>query len=454
MKKVKTILPVILGILFGVAYSNIVSGQGDSIFINPPSAFQGETLHLIIQGEGTNFTPDLILEGFTECGINVKNIDITNPELLTLHIEIDKDAPEGYCIFKIITVSAAYSGSFEIIQLGDEPEAMISVYPVQSIFLSDYDFENLRNLPLLFTITVFTAGINTLQVLVFLEHETYGLVASADKMIENQGPMFTFDNRQFDNYDIDKASDEIIESALGNGSLPGGQYTYVLTLIDPKNPGFEYTIEATFFIESSSPGIELIGPGTPLDSEPEVIYSNTPFFEWFGEFLEYEFNLYEVLNGQRSPDEITGNLPVFSKDGINDNVFTYPLYAELLEPGKNYAWEINSNLLTSGGNKIIKSEVFWFSYLAEGDADRETERIEVTPDDVTIGTGDSLLINVRGFDTTGDTLLLNCEFEVVPKEGGTISREGWFRAGRKPGTVAIVVKCGRKEDYITINIIE
>jgi hypothetical protein len=37
---------------------------------------------------------------------------------------------------------------------------------------------------------------------------------------------------------------------------------------------------------------------------------------------------------------------------------------------------------------------------------------------------------------------------------GKITDDGWFTAGKKPGTVAVSVSCGSIEDYITINILE
>ncbi|OQX77480.1 MAG: hypothetical protein B6D61_07135 [Bacteroidetes bacterium 4484_249] len=433
--------------------------QGEILSVNPPSAFRGETVHIIIQGTETGF-----IEGETEVFfpgfIEVQSVLVNNPELLTVRIKIEDDAPAGDCQFDIITGTQKFhvTDKFEITALAGVPEAMITVFPVQSIYLSDFDFSNLQNLPLLFTISVFPADYKTLRVYAELKHERYGVVASANKILENLNPgsIFTFDNRMFDNYDKDIASDEIIESALGNGTIPPGMYYYVITIFDGNGNPIEncFPVQSDFYISESVSGIDMVAPGTPLDSDPEVIYTNTPYFQWFGGLAEYNFTLYEVLEGQRSADDITTNLPVFQMNGLTSASYLYPVFAENLEEGKKYAWQITSGIYTSSGTEKINSDVYWFIYQKDDKSGISLDNITISPDDIDLLPGDSVRIKVEGYDTNGENIKVDCELKVIPKGVGMVNNDGWFVAGRKTGTAAVVATCGSKEDYITINIID
>lgn len=431
--------------------------QGVILSVNPPSAFQGETVHLIIQGSETDFvqgkTEVYFPDGYIEEGASVL---VNNPELLTVRIKTKDDAPAGDCQFDIITNTQKLTvkKKFEITELAGYPEVMITVFPVQSVYLSDFDFSNLRNLPLLFTISVYSADHNYLRVYAELSHEKYGVVASANKTLKNLPPesIFTFDNRQFDSYDTEKAADEIIESALGNGTIPPGLYTYYVSLIDTNNK--VYTVTSEFYISESVSGIDMIAPGTSLDSDPEVIYTNTPYFQWFGGLVEYNFTLYEVLEGQSSADDITTNIPVYQMNDLTSASCLYPNFAESLEEGKRYAWQITSGILTGSGTKEIRSEVYWFIYQRSNKSGISLDKIKVYPDDINLLPGDSVQIKVDGFDINGDTLKVECEWQVIPADIGTVNDKGWFVAGDKSGTVAVTATCGSKEDYITINILK
>ena len=257
-------------------------------------------------------------------------------------------------------------------------------------------------------------------------------------------------------YHKDIAADEIIESALGNGTIPPGLYYYVVSLRDGNNNPIEncFPVRSDFYISESVTGIDMVAPGTSLDSDPDVIFTNTPYFQWFGGLAEYNFTLYEVMEGQSSADDITTNLPVFEINGLTTASYLYPNFAESLEEGKRYAWQITSGILTSLGTEEIRSDVYWFIYQRGNISGKSLDKIKVYPDDTDLMPGDSLLIKADGYDINGETLKVDCEWLVIPKNMGKVNKEGWFVAGKKPGTVAVAATCGSKEDYITINIIE
>lgn len=442
-------------LICGVLESNTIIAQGEILSINPPSAFSGETLHLIVQGSGTHFVQDMTEIVFQNCDIEVKSTEVSSPELVTFHIIIK--SLSGSCVFYIETGKEIPDNNdivFEIIPLEEEPEAMITIYPVQSVFISDFDFSNLQNLPLLFTISVYSPDNKPLEVYAELRHDKYGLVASANKDLENPGVISSFDNRQFDNYDKDKASDEIIESATGNGTIPPGLYTYSVQLLSANGQPFGDPVESEFYISESVSGIDIIAPGTSLDSDPEIIYESSPYFQWFGGLVEYTFTLYEVMEGQISADDIISNVPVYQMNGIATAEYVYPNFAEQLQEGKKYAWQISSGINTSSGVENIRSEVFWFIYQVGNRHERALDKIEIYPDDINLLPGDSLQINLNGFDINGDTLNIECEWQVIPVDGGKVNKQGLFIAGPNPGTVAVKALCGTTEDYVTVNILK
>ena len=456
MKTQSSIIPIIgLFILF-FAVNQTALPQGGIVSVNPPSAFRGESVHLIIQGSGTDFVQDetdVYFPGFND-SIHIESILVNNPELMTVKIRINENTPAGLLQFEVVTPTQHLPAQFEITALDEVPEAMISVYPVQSIYLSDYDFSNLHNLPLLFTISVYSAGEKYIRVVTELSHEKYGLVVSANKLLENPGFIAYFDNRQFDSFDIGKDSDEIIETATQNGEIPPGTYTYTVSLYDVNNTQYGQSISSDFFIPGSDSGIDMIAPGTPLDSDPDIVYTSTPYFQWFGGLTNYDFTLYEVLEGQKSADDIVTNLPVYQEKGLSSASILYPNYAEKLETGKRYAWQITSETLAGSIPKEIASDVYWFIFQKGNESLRSVEKITVYPDDVNLFPGDSVQIMVDGFNSTGDKLKIDCRWKLIPDDLGRISDDGWFVAGKKPGTVAVSASYGTMEDYVTINILE
>ncbi len=466
--KNKDLIIVVIGIFAILIFGGkTVFSQGEIISVNPPSSFQGKTIHLIIQGAGTNFVQGKTNVRFDQYPeIDVLSTFVNSPELITAQIEIGSNAsptPEGeYCIFEIYTeinnsiYKYVVDDKFRVTGLEEDPEAMITVFPVQSIYLSDYDFSNLQNLPLLFTISVFYPGEKIIHVRVELKHNEYGMVAAADKKLDfnNSVKIITFDNREFDSYDEDIAAEEILENAIGNGTIPPGGYIYYVYLYDEGHNLIGEKTMSEFYISGSTSGIDMIAPGTPLDSDPDIVFENTPYFQWFGGLAEYNFTLYEVLEGQKSADEIISNIPVYQEKGLTTASFPYPNFAETLEPRKTYAWQITSNILTSSGSQEIRGDVYWFIYQKGNISGRELEEIRIYPDDIDLMPGDSVQIKVDGYDINGDTLMVDCEWKLIPEDMGKVDENGWFIAGDKPGTVAVSTLCGSKEDYVTINILE
>ncbi len=441
-------------VIFFIIGNCRLQAQGEIVSVNPSSAFTGETTHLIIQGANTNFIRGTTNVIFHNCNITVNSVTVNNSELLTANITVAKDVPEGECKFEIFTGEISYYGELEIVKMAEQVEATITVFPVQSIYLTDYDLSNLRNLPLLFNVTIFMAGQNYLKVVAELSHEKYGKLAIATKKINSTGTaIVSFDNKEFDTYDLTEASDELIESIPPGGTLPPGTYHCKLTVFN-KNDEIVSNAETSFYIPEPITAIDLISPGTDLSSTPVVIFSQNPYFEWFGNATEYEFKLYEVYKGQHTEDEIALNLPVYKQQHIKTSNFIYPNYAEILKPGKTYAWQIVAKLTSTAGEKEVSSKMLWFVYNNKNVNEKKNNisYFILEPDDITLSPGDSVKLNITGFETSGNPVPLECTLKVIPSDGGTIHKGKWFIAGKKAGTYAILATCGNKENYVTFKI--
>ncbi len=433
-------------------HGNLYS-QGEIISVNPSAAFPGETTHLIIQGENTNFIQGVTKLLFHECNIKVNSVLVNNPELVTASITVGQDVEEGECTFELFTSEISYYGTLEVIKMQDRPEATITVFPVQSVYLTDYDLSNLRNLPLLFNVTLFTAGRDFLKIKAVLKHETYGLLASAEKDIDVTGPVTSFNNKEFDNYDLTEASDELIESISPGGTLPPGGYQCAIMVYDKEGNELSQT-ETTFYIPESQTTTELVSPGTELNTEPDIVVSPNPYFQWYGNAKTYDFYLFEVHEGQQSEDDIATNRPVYQQTGISQAGLVYPNFARALEQGKTYAWQIRTGFSSTTGNRENASRMLWFVYNPDTQTAEKVEvsYFEMEPGDVTLAPGDTIRIAITGFDTRGNKVPLNCKMSVIPSAGGEIKEGNLFVAGKKPGIYAILAEYGDKENYITLNI--
>jgi len=235
---------------------------------------------------------------------------------------------------------------------------------------------------------------------------------------------------------------------MQTGLLPPGVYTYKIYVYEGGNPDPIGTDEGDNIVTNEIFSIDLIGPGNPTGENPEVIYSSNPYFQWFSMANGYDFTLYEVMEGQTAPDEITTNLPVYQEENLGTTQFLYPNYAELLEIGKTYAWQVKAYFEGSMGQETVFSDVYWFSYM-QGEG-VYLDHIVVLPEEVTLNTGETYQFHAVGINTSGDTVQINCDWQLVPSNGGSVDENGLFTAGDIPTSVATVSNFNGLQAYSTV----
>ncbi len=454
----KHFIPVFILIFIKI---NILFSQAEISSVIPSSVFKGQTTNLIITCSGTNFVQG-ITEVFFNNDINVLNVNITSSSTLTVLIKVNDNAISEYSPLNIVTNNEKVSieDAIEIIETGSNVNAVLTLFPSTILYVADFNPANPANSPLLFNVIVSNDQVErVLNVDFVLVNSDYGEIARATKQLGTVVPMavITFDNRQFDNYEI-PASGNFMDLAFKTGILPDGEYTYRITVKDENNNELanDEVWQQTF---NETNNIDLIGPGTPLDEAPEMLYNPTPYFQWFSNSNISDITIYEVLEWQKGKEDILSNLPVFEEKNIAGNYFIYPAYAEGLKGGNIYAWQVKSYYNTSRGSEVLFSDVYHFGIEPTEKADSSPQsitqitEIAINPEELTLKTGDFFQFRAEGFDDKGQGYQINCQWQVIPSDGGDISGTGLFQAGIKPKTVAVVAEYNGMREYsiVTIN---
>ncbi|MCX6351226.1 MAG: hypothetical protein NTX03_05125 [Bacteroidetes bacterium] len=446
MKKILAIAIVMFA--FFQANSQTIGSVAPNVFVS------GDNSNISIRGIGTNFKQgDSKVEFSPAFGITVNNIKVLDNLSITANIIVDAGV-SGPFTLSVSTGKENVTFPISVEKAGGKEFAIINALPVQKISVSDFDPNNIKAAPLLFSVKVYLLKVpRDLTARLTVKGVKYGKIGSATKdFINQQNKQFFFNNRDFDKVDINTANKEFALKALNTGYLPADDYTYYIEILEKGK--VIMTTDANFTINDQSAPIVLIGPGGPLTSTPDITYSRNPQFQWYSQTNNYDLNIYAVDKGQRSANDITSKRPIYSITGLTRNSFAYPTSARPLEEGKTYAWVITGHLLTSRGDQAISSEVFWFNIAKPNPDFQQISRVEIFPTDVQLQTGDTITFMSKAYDEKGQLLrgVISPEWKITPVSNDRIDRFGKFTAGEKPGTVAVIVRYGDKTEYSTITV--
>ena len=448
MKRKNLIICILIIVTTELLYSQEI------ISVTPNSAYPGETKNIYITGNNTNFQDGITVVSFEDNLITIDygTTEITSYLSLNVTINIDPNAIAQSYEYTVTTDNEIVTGFFDVFETGGEA-VILTIIPADPLYLSSFDPADPQSSPLVFLIDINNdevANHNVIATFTLSNNEYGGVIGSAEKTyysIPGNG-FVQFDNRDFDEYNISSTAGGLLDEAMQTGMLPPGSYTYhIYVTSDEGEMGEDEGINMVTNLIFS---IDLIGPGNSLDYSPEVIYTPNPYFQWFSMANSYDFTLYEVMEGQTVPDEITANLPEYEELNFGMTELLYPTYAELLEIGKTYAWQVKAYFDGSMGQETIYSDVFWFNY-AEG-GNYIIDYIEVLPEEITINTNESYQFYAFGFDLNNDTIPVNFDWSVIPGTGGSINNDGSFSAGSNPATIAVVAQSNGQTAYSTVSL--
>ncbi len=432
------------------------------ISVTPSSGFAGETAYPVIVCNNAQ-----LLANFESIAIGdpslvqVLSVEVKSNFELEVIIDISPLAAPDEFMDIIIYLNDGNSiqkeDAFLTKAVGDF-EVMLTVIHVDPLYLSAFDPGDPQNSPLLFTVQLMNEwkDLENVRIEFIVENPDYGQLGNATKIFDTgipKGlPYLVFDNRDFDEYEINSDALDLLDEAMQTGLLPPGVYNYYITVYaNDSLIGQDEGINVTTNILTA---IDLIGPGSPLGEQPTTIFSPTPYFQWFSSATSFDLALYEVMEGQYSPDEIISNLPEFEETGLGTTQLLYPGYAEILEPGKTYAWQVKAYFDGSMGLETIYSDVFWFQYQYQEGVGYELDYIEVGPEGSIVGINESNQYYAIGYDQFGNPEGIDPNWHVVPSSAGTIDENGNFTAGSEGGVAAVVASYGGLQEYTTALISE
>jgi len=243
---------------------------------------------------------------------------------------------------------------------------------LDQINIADIDVSRLKDLPLLFTVTITTTQNITLklhfQVFAQIGNEPEELLADAWTLPFEVNQVLSFTNQDLASGRTGIKSDKdrtnvyedkikrVKDLAQSTGRLPAGKYRLKVDLLDLSESVLK-SWEKVYEVTNPS-RIDLVSPG--YQSE---VRTQFPIFKWIAPYLkEFEIYVYEKLPGQTTPEEVvSGDKNLRWKFKTNDTQVQYPREALPLEDGKTYFWFVKSQISGSRGTEEIRSEIWNFN---------------------------------------------------------------------------------------------
>jgi len=128
--------------------------------------------------------------------------------------------------------------------------------------------------------------------------------------------------------------------------LPAGTYQYCIK-VTPRNVAGEHdlgniTEECLYNKNEELFLINLIDP-----ENDAKLYEKNPSLSWvanysFSSDLTYKLRIAEIKKGQNTVTAISRNNPIYSENGLRQNMLVYPMSAKELQVNQPYAWTVDA----------------------------------------------------------------------------------------------------------------
>jgi hypothetical protein len=253
------------------------------------------------------------------------------------------------------------------------------LYPVESIYVSDFAPQNSGAQPDLIGIALLNGAAGgqqvVLDVAVRRERPTSALVmsGSTDPFVLGPGAR-RITNRDFASsgrdvslvrYSLGAEAGELADRMGRTGRLPAGSYLFEVTVRTPQ--GVELGTGSTRVDIGNPVRLELLSPGVPFGARPPVVAGPAPRFVWSagagaGAAGAAQYRLRVVrADDAASPDEAMAGYAAWEAVTPATTAL-YPAGADALrlEAGATYAWQVLREVRTSGGTESVASPVYWF----------------------------------------------------------------------------------------------
>jgi len=273
------------------------------------------------------------------------------------------------------------------------------------IYLTDFDFENGQNNPLIFgyrisasdnvypvedvslsfNMTANVPSLNLSNEVLFNAQVTMTLLApifitnrDLDRNLQDRGifdeagNQISFENFTLDMIDKDEA-DDLVNTIMTLGSMPSGNYSFSLQLDAPGYSFVPQGFDPNKQISIVAPAnIDLIFPSLGY----EFVSDTYPVFEWNSTGCEdYYIRICEYNPIQHSSPEDAmqseASYPYpdngeFASVGSSNQLDYSSVTARSLEVGKAYAWQVKKVCSTTGNPQEFFSEIYGFTISEAG----------------------------------------------------------------------------------------
>jgi len=182
-----TLAKVLLLLFVSLLHSAYSHGQGTIQSIVPNQGLQGQSVQIVIKGVNTSFTSGSVTVdlGF---GIQILQVEVKNSLTLYVSAQILETASSGFRDLTIMSNGETLElfNAFEVIDKDvNSVFAILEINPVQVLYASDFDPDNLANAPVVFQVTVLNdQQTRNLKTYFYLILEGKGLILTA---IKNHG---------------------------------------------------------------------------------------------------------------------------------------------------------------------------------------------------------------------------------------------------------------------------
>ncbi len=274
--------------------------------------------------------------------------------------------------------------------LGDDFSIELTIFDnqkLQSLYLSDLDFQNFGSGEEVFTITITKntdlAYQNCLLHLQ-LKKENEILIDAISQPFNipggNKGEEFTVSNLTlaegglrfgdtedtevyFDQINIKPEAESLKEQILASGKVPVGIYWLTIELRQAQQ-ATPLAALTTVLLKATNPSyLNLVSPGNPASSgQVPSIYTQYPLFQWTGNGSEYQVMVFEKKEMMQSFDDIINSQANWKSERTSQFSIQYPQAGNAipLEYGKTYYWLVRMFTQTSSGEEFLDSEIWQF----------------------------------------------------------------------------------------------
>ncbi|HWY99101.1 MAG TPA: hypothetical protein VNY36_08455, partial [Bacteroidia bacterium] len=150
-------------------------------------------------------------------------------------------------------------------------------------------------------------------------------------------------NMNFSIASVEYGTTGVVQYIRNSGILPTGKYSYCIKVIiagGNAEEGDNYCQELESDVNSY---LYLVSPedkDTISTPNPVLVWNHSDPFNTLTPGEYYRMIVVPVNEGQTAEEAVTVNTPIYLKNSLQENQVQYPADAPVLEPGKQYGWQV------------------------------------------------------------------------------------------------------------------